>query len=52
MQAWSVGKEKGDQQKKYETKQLHFRDTFKPNHYRDLNEDHKKGILESYMFLK
>ena len=33
-------------------KHLHFRDTFKPKHYRDLNEDQKKSILESHMSLK
>ena len=37
---------------KYEMNQLHYRDTFKPNHYRDLNEYQKKSILESHMFLK
>ena len=33
-------------------KQLHFRYTFKPKNYRYLNEDQKKSILESPMFLK
>ena len=33
-------------------KQLHFRDTFKQRHYRELNEDQKNSILESHMFLK
>ena len=33
-------------------KHLHFRDTFNPKHYRDLNEYQKKGILESHTFLK
>ena len=37
---------------KYEMKQLHFRDTFKKNHYRDLNEDKNNRILESHMFIK
>ena len=45
-------KGKGRSAAKSETKQLHFRNTFKPKHYRDLNEDHKKIILEYYMFLK
>ena len=33
-------------------KKLHFRDTLKPSHYRELNEDQKKSILESHMFFK
>ena len=33
-------------------KQLHFRDTFKPKHYRDINKYPKKRILESHMFFK
>ena len=37
---------------KYYMKQLHFRDIFKPNHYRELYENKKKSILESHMFLK
>ena len=37
---------------KYEIKQLHFRDTFKKNHYRYLNEYKKKSILESHKFIK
>ena len=37
---------------KYETKHLYFRDTFKPKHYRQLNEDKKKSILDSHIFLK
>ena len=45
-------KGKGQSAAKYEMKQLHFRSTFKPKHYRDLNEDHKKSILEYYMILK
>ena len=35
-----------------EMKQLHMRDTFKPMHYRELNEAQKKSVLESHMFLK
>ena len=31
---------------------MHFRDTFNPNHYIDINEDQKKNILESHIFLK
>jgi hypothetical protein len=33
-------------------KQLHFRDTFKPMHWHELNEEQKKTALESHMFLK
>ena len=36
----------------FETKQLNFRYTFKPKHYRELNEYQKKSILESHMFIK
>jgi hypothetical protein len=35
-----------------EMKQLHFRDTFLPKHWKDLNETQRKTILESHMFLK
>jgi Reverse transcriptase (RNA-dependent DNA polymerase) len=35
-----------------EMKQLHFRDTFKPKHWKDLNETQRKSVLESHMFLK
>jgi hypothetical protein len=35
-----------------EMKQLHFRDTFQPVHYRDLDEQERKMLLESHMFLK
>jgi hypothetical protein len=35
-----------------EMKQLHFRDTFKPMHWHELNETQKKTVLESHMFLK
>ena len=45
-------KGKGQSSDKYEMEQLHFRDTFKPKHYIHLNEDQKKSILESHMFLK
>ncbi len=33
-------------------KQLHFRDTFRPMHWRDLTHAQRKSILESHMFLK
>ena len=32
-------------------KQLHFRYTFNPKPYRDLNEDQNNSILESHMFV-
>jgi len=35
-----------------EMKQLHMRDTFRPMHWRELNDLQKKTILESHMFLK
>jgi hypothetical protein len=35
-----------------EMKQLHFRDTFKPMHWRDLTHQQRQTILESHMFLK
>ena len=35
-----------------EMKQLHFRDTFRPMHWRDLTHAQRKSILESHMFLK
>ena len=38
-------KVKGWAADKSDMKQLHFRDTFKPSHYIELNEYHKKSIL-------
>ena len=35
-----------------EMKQLHFRDTFKPKHWRELSHTQRKTVLESHMFLK
>ena len=35
-----------------EMKQLHFRDTFKPKHWRELTETQRRTVLESHMFLK
>ena len=35
-----------------EMKQLHFRNTFKPKHWRDLTAEQKAMVLESHMFLK
>ena len=37
---------------KSEMKQLHFRDTFKPMHWRDLTTAQRKTVLESHLFLK
>jgi hypothetical protein len=33
-------------------KQLHFRNTFKPNHWRELIQVQRQTLLESHMFLK
>ena len=35
-----------------EMKPLHMRNTFHPRHYKELNEEQKKSILESHMFPK
>jgi hypothetical protein len=35
-----------------EMKQLHLRNTFRPMHWKQLNQDQKKTVLESHMFLK
>ena len=35
-----------------EMKQLHFRDTFRPMHWKDLTHAQRQSILESHMFLK
>ena len=35
-----------------EMKQLHFRETFKPVHWKDLDQDQRKQVLESHVFLK
>ena len=35
-----------------EMKQLHFRNTFKPKHWKDLSAVQRQTILESHMFLK
>jgi hypothetical protein len=35
----------------YEMKQLHFRNTFKPNHWRELSQFQQQTVLESHMFL-
>jgi hypothetical protein len=37
---------------KSEMKQLHFRDTFKPKHWRELSDIQRQTVLESHMFLK
>ena len=35
-----------------EMKQLHLRNTFKPFHWRELNQAQRRTVLESHMFLK
>jgi hypothetical protein len=35
-----------------EMKQLHFRNTFKPKHWRELRQVQRQTLLESHMFLK
>jgi hypothetical protein len=35
-----------------EMKQLHFRNTFKPKHWRELSQVQRQNVLESHMFLK
>ena len=35
-----------------EMKQLHFRNTFKPKHWRELTHTQRQVVLESHMFLK
>jgi hypothetical protein len=35
-----------------EMKQLHFRNTFKPNHWQELSKFQLQTVLESHMFLK
>jgi hypothetical protein len=35
-----------------EMKQLHFRKTFKPKHWRELSKAQRQTVLESHMFLK
>jgi hypothetical protein len=37
---------------KSEMKQLHFRNTFKPLHWREMTSTQKASVLESHMFLK
>ena len=35
-----------------EMKQLHFRDTFEPLHWHEMNDTQKKSVLESHLFIK
>ena len=49
MKIWKL-KERA--QAKSDTEKLQFRDTFNKNHHKYINEDQKKSILESHMFLK
>ena len=37
---------------KYEIKKLHLRYTFNRKHYKEINEEQKKSILNSHMFPK
>jgi hypothetical protein len=36
----------------YEMKQLNFRNTFKPKHWRELSQVQRQTVLEYHMFLK
>ena len=50
----SAMKEWGDEAlfaAKKEMKQLHWRNSFKPIHYKDLSEEQRKMILESFLFV-
>ena len=49
MKRWKV---KGRAEAKSDIKQLHFRDTFRPKHYRYIYEYEKNIILKSHMLLK
>ena len=35
-----------------EMKQLHFRDTFQPKHWKELSHTQRQTVLESHMYLK
>ena len=37
---------------KSEMKQLHFRNNFRPKHWKDLTAIHRRTVLESHLFLK
>ena len=37
---------------KSEMKQLHFRNTFRPKHWKDLTATQRRTVLESHLFLK
>ena len=43
---------KGRAAAKYDTKKLHFRDTFNTKEYKQLNKYQNENILESQIFLK
>jgi hypothetical protein len=45
-------KERGEKAVSKELAQLHFRDTFEPINPKDLNEQERKEVLESHLFLK
>ena len=43
---------KGQAGAKYEIKNIHIRYTFNRKHYKEINEDQKKSILNFHMFPK
>jgi hypothetical protein len=45
-------KERGEKAVSKELAQLHFRHTFEPINPKDLNEQERKEVLESHLFLK
>jgi hypothetical protein len=49
LKAWG---EPAKQAVKDEMSQLHFRDTFRPRHWKDLTKEEKARLLESHLFLK
>ena len=49
LKAWG---EKAEKAAYGEMKQLHFRDTFRPVHWKDLSAEQRSRILESHLFLK
>ena len=44
--------DRGREAAKSEMKQLHFRDTFRPVHWKDLTVKQRQQILRSHLFLK
>jgi hypothetical protein len=45
-------KERGEEAVTKELSQLHYRDTFEPIHPKELNDQERKEVLESLLFLK